>query len=62
MQEPSIITDDGTWVYVGDRETKCIRRFNISTGQMEAGEPWLDGLPISPEFLVPAQGSTAQDH
>lgn len=55
IEEPSIITSDGIWVYVGDRATKSIRRFNIGSGQPEAGAPWVAGLPDAPEFLIPAR-------
>ncbi len=54
IEEPSIVTSDSDWVYVGDRATKSIRRFHIGSGQPEPGAPWVDGLPDPPEFLIPA--------
>ncbi|MDA0803128.1 MAG: hypothetical protein O2819_05165 [Planctomycetota bacterium] len=60
IDEPSIVSSDGTWVYVGDRATKSIRRFQVGSGEPEPGDPWVDKLPDPPEFLIPAHGSTAR--
>ncbi len=54
IEEPSIVTSDSQWVYVGDRATKSIRRFHLGSGQPEPGTPWVEKLPDPPEFLIRA--------
>ncbi|MEE2906414.1 MAG: hypothetical protein VX527_01135 [Planctomycetota bacterium] len=50
-QLPSALAVDDKWLYVGDRQTKTIQRFNLEDGTPE--EPaWLGRLPDEPEFLI----------
>lgn len=48
---PSALATDGTWLYVGDRDRREIRRYRLSDGTPDE-TPWLEDLPDSPEFLL----------
>lgn len=50
-QLPSALAIDDKWLYVGDRQTKTIQRFNLEDGTREE-TVWLDRLPDEPEFLI----------
>lgn len=50
-QLPSALAIDDNWLYVGDRQTKTIQRFNLEDGAPEK-PAWLGSLPNEPEFLI----------
>ncbi len=51
VKQPSALVIEDDWLYVGDRDRKNIRRFNLKDATPEA-TIWLDELPDSPEFLL----------
>jgi hypothetical protein len=51
--EPSALAIDGSHLLVGDRKARKIVRFKIPDGKAE-NDPFVAGLPDSPEFMIPA--------